>query len=115
VKSESDTESELETSAKKPSSKKPKLINPEQKRKSDGATASEESTESFNKSKESNYDADEDTDYESLDKSKEVTNCLDDSKEITPSKHFKLLSWNIDGLDAGVVKRAAGVVATILK
>lgn len=115
--SDSDT-SESEATTSKPTTKKPKLVNPMRKRKTDGTTESEESVESTtmaSKSKDnsSNYDADfEDTDYENASNC-----CLDDSKEtMPPSKHFKIMSWNIDGLDGkNVQTRAAGVVATILK
>ena len=101
------SESESEATAAKHS----KSSRATKKRKSDGT--SEESPES-NKSKEnSSYDADEDTDYESLDKSKE--SCLNDSLE-SAKKHFKLLSWNIDGIDSqSLATRTLGIVATILK
>ena len=66
------------------------------------------------------YDADEDTD---LDKSAPVEEeeSLNSSKEISFNevefkKHFKLLSWNIDGLDStSLESRTIGVATTILQ
>ena len=65
------------------------------------------------------YDADEDTDLEKsarvdeepLNSSKEIS-----FDEVEFKKHFKLLSWNIDGLDStSLESRTIGVAMTILK
>ena len=80
----------------------------------------DECVESKIRSDKNEYDADEDTD---LDKSARVEGegSLNSSKEISFNevefkKHFKLLSWNIDGLDStSLESRTIGVAATILQ
>lgn len=61
------------------------------------------------------YDADEESarveEEESLNSSKEIS-----FNEVEFKKHFKLLSWNIDGLDStSLESRTIGVAATILQ